>query len=358
MTQAMTEERPVTFAETFDQDIIDLAATRRDRRAVHTNQAHEADWPCPDDSPRYLWLRRTHWKDLPLPEPATQLLYEEGHAQEPSIADQLRENGWELEQYRATLEWPQEQISGHIDRIGRPPARLAEKVGLDANRWYILELKGIEPNSWAKLKCLEDFWNARQPWLREYPGQTLLYAWMMADERIAGEIARFYGHELTNQSILIVKNKINRRLRAFLVDAEEHIGRVDAILNRCREVNRHLAEGTEPVVPGYDPDVCPRCSCYSVCMPGYRSEGAAPIINPETPARLERLAELEASYCEYKRLDEAMKDMAKTMKPDGGLLVAPGWEIEVKLSSRHCKATPEHDEEQRRVTFRRVGGTS
>ena len=90
---------PETLAEELLRKYRDLKGSRADRRPVHSNTASKLAWPCPCNKvtgPRYSVLRRLYWEKAPLPDPETQMIYDEGNLQEKAILRDLEDAGFTL----------------------------------------------------------------------------------------------------------------------------------------------------------------------------------------------------------------------------------------------------------------------
>lgn len=314
------------------------AAERRTTGTNPTNRASAVDWPCPSGA-RYGVLLRTN--PMPLVEPVTQLVFEEGDAHEKLAARRLEDDGWEISNpLQKTLSWPKFQLSGHLDRLGRLPADVAEAFGLDPSTVYPLEIKSMSPAIWERINSLDDLMSARQPWLRGYVGQLLLYLWLQ--EEAAGWF--------------VLKNKVTGELKFLLLRMEEWVDKAEILLGRCAEINSHVAAGTCPEVMGYEEAVCSKCSMRSICLPGEAADGAIPLMEGELEEQLARREELRPLRDEYEELDEAVKSRVKRAVEGDGVAVCGDWEMVVKSRTVNYKAKDASTAVQRIVTLRRLGG--
>jgi len=201
-------------------------------------------------------------------------------------------------------------------------------------------MKALEPHSWEKVDSIADMLNARQPWLRKYPGQLLTY--LLLEEQPVG--------------IFVLKNKVRGALKYLPMVLDEWLDLGERLLRLCEEVNRHLAEDSEPPVTGYEEAVCGRCRARMVCLPGEAGPGAIPIIEEEMAEALARREELKPLAEEYAEVDGLVKEKAKAAAEVDGDLVCADWLLSVKTVRREMKAQAERTLSHREVRIRRVKG--
>ena len=318
-----------------------LAQRAKGRGPAARNQASAIGWPCASDA-RYLVLLRTVQPEPTSPE--LQAIFEEGDAQEGVVAVQLSRDGWSLiESEQPNKVWADLQISGRIDRECTIPKAVAESLGLDPRTRYIAEIKSMAAPSFDKATSIEAMMTARQPWLRGYAGQLLMYLWL--EERPAG--------------IFVLKNKQTGQLRFLPMHMDDWIGLAANLVEKCRAVNAHIAAGTVPEVTGYDEEVCRRCRVRTACLPGEAGPGADVILDEEMVESLRRRDELAPAAKAYAEFDAWVKSQMKALAGDGGgLWVCEDWTLEVKQTAKHLKALPARDQVQTSVVIRRVKGGS
>jgi hypothetical protein len=321
-----------------------LADRAKGRGPAARNQASAIGWPCPSGA-RYLALLRTVQPDPTSPE--LQAIFEEGDAQEEIIARQLTKDGWGvIELERPNKVWPDLQISGRIDREVTIPKAVAEGLGLDSRTHYIGEFKTMSGPSFEKATSIAAMAGAHQPWLRSYPTQLVMYLWL--EGRPAG--------------IFILKCKQTNEFRFLPMHMDEWIGLAANAVERCKEVNAHIAAGTLPPVTGYEQAVCGRCRVRSACLPGEAGPGADVILDEAMVEELQRRDDLAAAAAQYKESDEYVKSQIKALAGGkAGLWICQDWELEVKLVAKHFKAKPAQPESDRvdtQVGIRRLRGAS
>jgi len=324
-----------------DHYLTSVAARAKGCGPAARNQASAIAWPCPSGA-RYLALLRTVQPEPTTPE--LQMIFEEGDAQEKVVAAQLVMDGWALiESEKPNKVWPDLQISGRIDREGTVPETVANELGLDPRTRYVVEIKSMAGPSWEKAVSIEAMMAARQPWLRGYAGQLLMYLWL--EGRPAG--------------IFVLKNKQTGRLRFLPMHMDNWVGLAADLVERCKQVNAHIAAGTIPEVTGYEDAVCNRCRVRGACLPGERGMGADVILNEDLEEALHRREELAAAAKEYGERDAFVKSQVKALAGDNsGTWACQDWLLEVKRTTKHLKAQPERDSMQTTVTIRRAKGGS
>lgn len=327
------------ISQALDEHTLLQAAKRTKVFPCHTNRGSEIAWPCPS-GPRYLYLLRKHWKDLPLPPGETELLFEEGHLHEDAIARRLEDDGWKIWKPRKAVDWKAYQITGSLDREGTPPQAICEEFGIAPDTIFPLEMKALEPHSWGKINSAADMLNAKQPWLRKYPGQLLMY--LLLTESPEG--------------FFILKNKVTGRLKYLPMVLEDWLSLGTRLLDLAQEVNTYIAAGNSPPVKDYEEAVCGRCHARSICMPGEVGPGAIPLIDDEIEAALQRRDELKPLADEFKAIDDEVKEKAKLASPEDGKLVCGDWEIAVKTVTKIQKAQLERTLEYREARIRRLRG--
>ena len=331
----------MNLSEALQKHTIEKAQGRVETWPVNANRASALPWPCPSGD-RYMVLLRKFWRDIPAHSGETELMFEEGHYHEKLIAQRLEEDGWEIWKPRKACSWPAYQITGSLDREGKLPATVSQALGLDKDMIYPLEMKALEPNSWGRINSIADMLNAKQPWLRKYPGQLLMYLWL----------------EEPPTGIFVLKNKVNGNLKYLVMNRDEWDELATDLLNKSKRVNDHIMLGSVPLATNYEERVCSRCEMKSICLPGEAGEGAIPLIEEEVENALKRREELKALVDEYTGLDEYIKTEAKRTAPDGGKIVCGDWEITVKTYPKHYKASEERTLSVTEARIRRLKGAT
>ena len=257
--------------------------------------ASEIGHPC-------LWFqvaKFTHWRDKPPIDPKLQMLFEQGYEIENQVQQHLKMGGWRIISKEPKFDWDNQgqlryPLSGRADFVvGRG----------DDRRGVAIDCKGLQPYDAQRLDPeggINQFLHARASWLRKYPAQILVYAFMREDPIGA----------------LHVVNKANygdQRTIWFRLD--DHLEYVESLLKHTEEINLYLETGEEPPKIDYEPIWCKRCNFFHVCLPiEQAAQGAAFIKDPDLEEKLARLKELEPLSKEFNKLDKQLKGF---FKPDG-----------------------------------------
>lgn len=255
------------------------AARRRIRVSPqHVNRASSAGHPCE----RYLVFSRTRWSERQPHSPVTQLVFDGGNVIEDMAIRQLREAGFTVLEQQRSLEWPEYQLTGHIDGL----------LVADGEA-HPFDVKSVNPNDWQRLNTMDDFLSSPRHWVRGWPAQLLLYLLMREMER----------------GFLYLVNKMTFEPKVVWFDLNEPraLDLAEQTLQKLERVNRHVAEGTVPE-PIDEPDTCSRCPLYHICLPDLTRDAIRIEDDPEIEALLARRAELEAAHQEFRRIDKAVKE--------------------------------------------------
>ena len=335
-TQTLHADLGAALAEHY---VAGATARAKGRGPAARNQASAIGWPCPS-GPRYLVLLRTVQPEPTTPE--LQMIFEEGDAQEEVVARQLVRDGWALiDSEKPNKVWPDLQISGRIDREGTVPEAVANLLGLDPRTRYVVEIKSMAGPSWDKATSIEAMMSARQPWLRGYAGQLLMYLWL--EERTSG--------------VFVLKNKQTGQLRFLPMHMDDWVGLAADLVERCKQSNAYIAAGILPEATGYEDEVCRRCRVRNACLPGEAGIGADVILDEEMEMALQRRDELAPAAKDYERFDAWIKAQMKALAGENaGIWVCKDWTLEVKQSVQHYKAQPETDRAITRISIRRAKG--
>lgn len=254
------------------------AQTHIRQSPCHTNRASELGHPCD----RYLVFLRTRWQEASLHSPELQLIFDEGLLHEQAGSRQLEAMGFPILEQQRDYEWKEYQITGHID---------GKILISDVLRPY--EFKSMSPWIWEKTQTLDDLHTAKQPWLRKYPAQVMLYT-LLAN---------------ASEALLILKNKLTGRLKDLLVPLD--FTYAESLLKKAERVNAHVAAATTPAPIPWEEAICGTCRFGHICLPEAKREALQFVAFPELEAKLRRRADLEAAKREYDTLDKEVKEVVK-----------------------------------------------
>ena len=211
-------------------------------------------WPCRsnrassmgDPCERRLVYERTSWNKKALHDVGLQYIFDLGKEQESIALSDLREAGLQVVEQQRPFDWPQYEISGHIDC----------KVAVNGNRPFPLEIKGLSPWIFASIDSIADMHTAKQTWARKMPAQLTLYLLMDNQE----------------EGAFLFKNKLTGRLKQIPLSLDYAYG--EALLQKAERINKHMREGTLPDHTT-EQSLCEDCSFSHICLP--ESTGPHPL---------------------------------------------------------------------------------
>jgi CRISPR/Cas system-associated exonuclease Cas4 (RecB family) len=293
----------VTLAETILQKYHDLKQGKVRNRPVHSNTASKLGWPCPGGA-RYGVLRRQHWGSARLPDAFLQMIYDEGNVQEAALIRDLQDAGIQLVEQQVDVEWREFQITGHLDA----------KIIWNGSA-VPLEIKSMSPYSWEAHRCIDDMLNSKWPWMRGYPGQLLIYMLLSNAE----------------QGVLVTKNKATGRLHAIDFSLYTYLNEAEELLQRAKEVNRHIAAGTTPPPVPYEEWVCGKCDMFTICQPPIAGDPPDIIDDDDLLEKLEQRELLDPQRKLYKRIDDEIK---VRFEKSAGTRLCGDFVIETKIKQK------------------------
>jgi hypothetical protein len=208
-----------------------------------SNNASRCGHPCA----YYLWSARARVDDLPGPDEGMPGIWSLGREAEKAAKIALLQEGWDLHSTEVTFEDPDLDLRGKLDW------ELSRKGGVTGvwDKPIPTEFKGVSANYIKQLNSFEDCFNSSMHWVRLWPMQTLVYAYLMPKERPL--------------VCLLMRNKTNARPKAILARTERYFDRLLAMGEVLAEVNVALRDGTEPTAITYDPTWCKDCDAAHIC---------------------------------------------------------------------------------------------
>lgn len=269
---------PKAIIEAIDRDL----TSKRTVRPVKSNRASELGHKCL----RYLVYQRTKW-DMRTP-PSVDLLkiFEEGNLQEKAVIRSLEDAGYEISHQQQDFHNAELNITGHID------CRLSHRK---AGGSVLGEIKSINPNTFERLNCAQDFDDA--DWTAKYIDQINLYM-------------DFEGEK---EALMIIKNKSTGAIKIFTVYRDDT--RVQALKDKARQIEEHLKAGTLPERI-CNPATCRRCGFAALCNPNMQYTALELMEDVELYEALKRRDELKEAHKEYSAIDKRVKDTLKSAKAD------------------------------------------
>jgi len=263
----------------------------------HTNRASELGHPCL----RYLAYTRVAWEHREPPDATLAIIFDDGNLHEEATFRLLKDSGFTITEQQKSFNWPEYQISGHID--GK--ILLGEEA-------VPVEVKSVSDYSYIAINSQADLFDPKRPWVTKWGGQLQLY--LLMDNKDWG--------------LLILKCKSPKGwfpIKVIRVDMDYELG--EELLKKAEKINKVVAQWREAESYGeslelleeYLPDriepdeaICKWCPFLHLCL-GQREWGPELIIldDDEVLALLERREELEAFSKEYKAVDAKAKTAIK-----------------------------------------------
>jgi hypothetical protein len=290
--------------------IREYIAGERYSSPAQSNRASELGHPCT----RYLcYLRR---EKKPLVDVGLQEVFREGNDQEIAVRRLLEDAGFVFTRSQQAFNWPDLQLSGHIDGMlgyhRRPtwwPTGQAEVP---------CEIKTCSPWIFQGLDTVDDLTNGKQLWLRKWPDQMQVYL-LLTDQPVG---------------VIVLKDKTAARVKDLWIDLDWD--RASELVRKAEEVNAHLSRQTYP--DRTEGDHCAKCDFVALCHPAILNrDGAALLSDPEIEEMLARRESLADAAREY----EALGKQIQGKVPEGLEQALVGdWLITGKWIERKERTTP------------------
>lgn len=232
---------------------------------------------------------RANWQEKELYDAKTQLVFDEGHAQEAAVLRDLADAGINIVEQQTPFEWKEYQITGHVD--GK---YIEDGVA------FPIEIKSMSPFIFDMVYNIEDF--KKKPWTRSYLAQITLYMLM----------------QNVDKAIFLLKNKSSGELRQITVDLDYTLG--EACLSAAEKINAHIVAGTLPDrITALT--TCRECPFKLVCLPGTDFGQELKIKeDPEIEKKLDRYLELKPDELECGKIWDTIKSQAKAEIGPAGVL--------------------------------------
>lgn len=244
---------------------------RADKHQPRSNNASRCGHPCPF----YLWAIRARWEELPSPDDGMPGVWRVGREQERAIKSILLEQGWNLTYDEVTFEDPDLDIRGKLDFY------LSHKAKPGWQDPVPTEFKSVSPTYFSQIRSFEDCFRSPMPWVRLWPYQPLIYAYLAPEE-----------YPLV---CLLLRNKGNGKVKAIVEKADDHFGLLVEMGDVLAEVNQALAdpdafpEGPAPMT--YKPSWCDGCDAKAICPTMRSVVHGGTVVALDDPSEIDRLAE-------------------------------------------------------------------
>jgi len=252
-----------------------LRISERRKFPVRANRASSIGHECE----RFLVYERTRWEEREAPPLRALFVFAEGKRQEKAVIEDMLAAGIPVILQQQAVDWPQYQLSGHID--GK--ILLDEETG----EGIIFEVKSMSPFVWSGVETVEDL--KKKPWTKRYLAQVQVYMLLQGEP----------------QAILLLKNRSSGQLKQIEVSLDYEFA--ESILQKCERVNEHIRKGTLPDRVDPSLGLCGECPFRHICTPDIEGREVAILSDPELEAALDRRSEIEPLIKEWKELDSQVK---------------------------------------------------
>ena len=276
-----------------------------------SNWASSLGHPCA----RYGVHRRLDWKQKPLHDTTTQMVFNLGKVIEKHIAkDYLERTGYTVLEHDRPISAEKSgmitrlQIGGKIDFICRDDRK-------DRNPGFAfpVEVKSMMPYDWERINTIEDLLFSKKTWHKTYPGQLTLY---------------LLGKDYEVGCFLMI-NKATGAPKFIWVHLDYTYA--EELVQRAEIINKHVAAKTYPERIPYDDQICGKCDYAKICLGDIVRTEAEILNNDDLIAKLEQREKLKPAVKEYEELDsEVKKDLQGIKKGVAGDFVILGKEVNRK----------------------------
>jgi len=228
-------------AERFLEESIIASYGEPRKHQPQSNNASRAGHPCA----WHLWAIRARSEDVPTPDRGMPGLWAIGREHEAAMKIALLSQGWNLNRTEVTFEDKDLDIRGRLDW------ELSHATHPFWQRPIPTEGKSVSGNYFDQLHSFDDCFNSSMPWVRLWPIQALLYAYLMPEDR--------------QYVCLLLRNKVNGWPRAIVERADQHFDKLVTMNEVLSKVNTALRDGSEPDCMPYDPVFCKKCETNHIC---------------------------------------------------------------------------------------------
>ena len=272
-----------------------------------SNNASRCGHPCAF----YLWAIRARHEDIPAPDSGMPGIWTLGREAENAAKIALLSEGWNLHKSEVMFEDKDLDIRGKLDW------ELSRKGHPIWERPRPTEFKGVSGNYMGQLNSFDDCFGSPMHWVRLWPMQVLVYAYMMPDE-----------HPLV---CLLLRNKTSAKPRAILEPTEQHFQRLVDMGEVLAEVNGCLRDGGEPNAITYDPVWCKKCDAKHICPTMQQHAYGHPIATLDDATVIEAHAFIWEQGGEAKKAREIAWEEMKSIGKHYGLYKADPGEVRTVL---------------------------
>ncbi len=275
-----------------------------------SNYASKIGHPCK----RYLVHSRLDWEFVPKISVEKKMMFDLGNVIERNVAKvYLEKAGYDIVEMGRPIQsetsglLKRVKIHGMMDFIVRDPKTKFE---------FPVECKGISPHTWDKVNSIEDMLFSKHFWMRQYPGQLMMYL-------LCG-----VGYEV---GMFILINKLTAEPKVIWVHQDYTYA--EELIKKAEDINKNVESKTYPDRIPYDENVCGKCDFASLCLKDVARTEAEILTDPELLDELEERESLKESAKRFEELDKGLK---KTLKEIGPKAIAGDFMI--LNSQRHREA--------------------
>lgn len=215
-----------------------LFKAKADKITVHPCQhlrASNLGHPCE----RYLYLLIKHWEEQKPHDVGLQNIFDLGNTLEEHTIKNIKEAGYEV--FTPTCRSWKVDVKGGIIS-GREDIRIKDENG----ELLPVEIKGIHPQEFDKLNCVDDFLKSKKPWIRGYPSQLYVYLYKFEKEH----------------GFFALTNKVTGETK--FIDVPFDWNYADEMLKKAERIYDALKTGIEPEACD-EISVCENCSLQHIC---------------------------------------------------------------------------------------------
>ena len=227
---------------------------------------------------RYLYLLLTRWEEQEPHDVGLQNIFDLGNTLEDHTIKNLKEAGFEI----ITPTQYSFQITNPLI-TGREDLRIKDENG----ELIPVEVKGISPFEFKKLKTVQDFLNSKKYYIRQYPAQLQIYMY---------HFAKMYG-------FFALTNKLTGETRMIRMDFDWDMA--DELLKKADRIYEAVQEKNPPKAVN-DIALCEGCKLMHLCGECRRIPADIEI-DDELNDLINRKYELKPVIDEFNQVDKDIK---------------------------------------------------
>lgn len=227
---------------------------------------------------RYLYLLLTRWEDQEPHDVGLQNIFDLGNTLEEHTIKNLKEAGYEV---ITPTQYSFQVLNPLI--TGREDLRIKDENG----ELIPVEVKGISPIEFEKLKTIQDFLNSKKYYIRQYPAQLQIYMY---------HFAKMYG-------FFALTNKLTGETRMIRMEFDWDMA--DELLKKADRIYKAVQDKKPPEAVD-DIALCEGCKLSHICGECRRIPADIEL-DDELNNLINRKYELKATVDEYNQVDKDIK---------------------------------------------------